>query len=321
MESNTIDQSSKGLTNFPTDVLENCYSLNLSSNPIQSLKGLNDLNNLTKLNLDQTQISSLSYSKKIATLKELSLSGTPIEHNEFLTLNCIIAFGQQMESVNNKKVTDEEKNYAKTISSTISSDIRSGWLITSTDPLTLENSETKETKIIDLKRTTKTNEKNKSTRRKSKHPRRTIRSRPAEAMEFAEVANMTFPSLDEENKPEQEQEIKPATTKLGAGKKLNVSFSTGTLPMALPFNPFVDSKLLPPSDSVLIAAASKRALKPRQSVRCRPPPALFDFLEPRKSDITRPSLAPVNLQDSDDEFSEDSSPRFHPRPVICAKLG
>ena len=145
----TKDFSNEQLTEFPAkEVINECSTLIFKNNLLTNFNNIPVLNNLKCLILDDNRIKTFEGAKKQPKLSDLSIINNPISKEKFLNVMSIIIFGDNIRTVNEKQVTDEEIKTAKDLQPKLEDFISIGYLLKSIDPIVLENPITKKTVLI-----------------------------------------------------------------------------------------------------------------------------------------------------------------------------
>ena len=113
----------------------NCSAIDLSSNRIQNFTGLSSLSLLSQLNLDGNPIKSFEGCPNLPHLKWISMKNSPLSRNLYFKLMCIVAFGNQLTTINNEKVQDCYRKQADALRELLLPELRAGRLITNLKPL------------------------------------------------------------------------------------------------------------------------------------------------------------------------------------------
>lgn len=143
------DFSNRFLNDFPhLKFISQCKCLNFSKNPISSFKNLPALPILQEIILDYTDIKNFEDAQPQPRLSSISLLNTPICQCPFLSLMCVIVFGNSVKEVNGKILEEIEINTGIQIRAQVISYITRGWLIYSYQPLCIFNSKTNEKKCL-----------------------------------------------------------------------------------------------------------------------------------------------------------------------------
>ena len=121
----SIDLSHNLITDFvgfhPGDSLE---TLNLSYNPIKSLRGFPNLLQISGRNASSAFTSH-------GLLKNISLNGSPFAKNQFYRIALIIVIGEKnVRTIDGERVTAAERRIAATYGPEFAQLLRSGWQIT-----------------------------------------------------------------------------------------------------------------------------------------------------------------------------------------------
>lgn len=103
----SLDFSDKDLEELPEiDSPDYVTVLNLSNNPIKSLKGFPQMPNLEELYLDSTDLANFEGAVELPNLKKLSIQGAPILEHKYFLFMALLAFGTQIKEINGRAVKD-----------------------------------------------------------------------------------------------------------------------------------------------------------------------------------------------------------------------
>lgn len=116
-------------------IKSNCSAIDLSSNRIQNFTGLSSLPSLSQLNLDGNPIKSFEGCPDLPHLKWVSMKNSPLSRNIYFKLMCVVAFGNQLTTINNEKVQDCYRKQADALRDLLLPELRAGRLITNLKPL------------------------------------------------------------------------------------------------------------------------------------------------------------------------------------------
>lgn len=116
-------------------IKSNCSAIDLSANRIQNFTGLFSLSLLSQLNLDGNPLKSFEGCPDLPRLKWISMKNSPLSRNMYFKLMCVVAFGNQLTTINNEKVQDCYKKQANALRNLLLPELRAGRLITNLKPL------------------------------------------------------------------------------------------------------------------------------------------------------------------------------------------
>jgi hypothetical protein len=116
-----------------------CESLDLSGNRLTNFRGLQALPRLTLLVLDDNPIKSFAEVVPLPRLRWLSLKRADICRSIYFRLMCVVAFGNQLTTLNDRQVTPQEKTQAEWLRETLLPELQAGSIIWKLNPLRLIN--------------------------------------------------------------------------------------------------------------------------------------------------------------------------------------
>jgi hypothetical protein len=125
------------LSLFPPISRPHITFLDLTGNLITDFVGLPPLRHLTQLILDGNRVHSFKGCCRLPNLLWLSLRGNPITRSVHFKLMCLIAFGDQLISVNAEKIPEQFKIGAKDLNAALFPELVAGKVISRLRPLTL----------------------------------------------------------------------------------------------------------------------------------------------------------------------------------------
>lgn len=142
----------QNLTEFPLikDVGE-CFTLNLTKNPVVNFKSLKEYDSLVSLILNDTKLSSFKFAPNLPQLEEICFCNTPLYKNELCKIMTLIAFGEKkLKCINFQEVTERERKEASRLSIKVRDLVVEGWVLTSVDPIRLFNPMNRKRKVVYL---------------------------------------------------------------------------------------------------------------------------------------------------------------------------
>ena len=114
-------------------------TIDLSHNSIKDFKKLPNSRVTTELFVNNTNITSFKHAPDLPRLVRISLENTPAASLEHLNVMVLIAFNCAVYFINNKTVEDEDLLYMYRNGGVIRDYIRNGYILTSRDPIILQN--------------------------------------------------------------------------------------------------------------------------------------------------------------------------------------
>ena len=166
MKNLILNYSNQQLKEFPKINNPNkIYELNISLNSIYSFQGMKNMNFLEIFNFENTLIKSFSDCKYLPNLKKLFSKGSCLSGIKYFDLMSCIVFGDNLLFLDNKLIIKEIKKKAKLWRSVLFKELVNGWIITSLEPLKLENFDCKQQKILFIQPVLKTLTPSKSVKR------------------------------------------------------------------------------------------------------------------------------------------------------------
>jgi hypothetical protein len=131
-----------------------CQSLNLSDNKLSNFEGMRSWPHLAILYLDDNPIKSFAGILPLPRLHWLSLRRADICRSKYFRLMCVVAFGPQLRTLNDRSVTPQEHAQAGFLRESLLPELRAGRIVSKLSPLRLislkENSrQTPNTGLLD----------------------------------------------------------------------------------------------------------------------------------------------------------------------------
>lgn len=112
-----------------------CFKMDLSGNRIRDFTDLPEMPKLTQLNLNDNPVVSFEGCRELPRLYWISLRNTPISRNVHFKLMCLIAFGNQLATINEEKVSNGLRTRANALRSRMLPLLQQGKVIAALNPL------------------------------------------------------------------------------------------------------------------------------------------------------------------------------------------
>ena len=116
----------------------------------KSFDGLKPMESLEILRIDYTGILSFFGAYPLPKLKLLTLKGTPLSLYSYLPVMARIVFGDSLETIGTKPITNKEKDLAFQLHDVLYNRLIDGWILTAINPLHIFHPITQSRQVIFL---------------------------------------------------------------------------------------------------------------------------------------------------------------------------
>lgn len=137
-----LDLKSKYITSFSSNRIKlDATTINLSNNNIVNFEGMKVYSRMISLNLDNNPIRSFKGCVSQPHMKKISMRRSPITRNPYFKLMCVIAFGSQLNTINDDTIYPDLKTQAEKLAKNLRGYLYEGKVLTNIYPLRLIDNE------------------------------------------------------------------------------------------------------------------------------------------------------------------------------------
>lgn len=113
---------------------QNARFVDLRSNCFIDFTGMQSSSSIEKLDVSDNPIESLRNFPSLPHLQEINVSRTPFSQHDFYRIAIILVCGQSLRKINGELISASERNLAKSYSRECESLIKAGWILTYPPP-------------------------------------------------------------------------------------------------------------------------------------------------------------------------------------------
>lgn len=145
-----LDLHSRKLSEIPVErVTKKPFSeINLSNNPLKTLKNLPELPELRKLNLDRTEIETFVYAAPQPNIQKISFRKSPLAEFQYCRMMATIVFGDSLGFINGKPLSSQEIKFRNQYSRVLRNYFVSGYVLDQIKPIRLHSPYTGAEQVI-----------------------------------------------------------------------------------------------------------------------------------------------------------------------------